>query len=106
VQIPREGMHDPLEDSVIDPTLKPSMTRLIRGIAIGQVLPGRARPQDPQNSVQDIAGIAPRAAPLVAADAGLRQQRGELRPLRISQVHAVEYDGHRNFVSRPCYQGL
>lgn len=99
MQILREGMHNPLEHAVVDPALKPSMTGLVRGIAIGQILPGRARPQDPQNPVQDIAGIAPRTPPLVAAEAGLREQRRERRPLRVSQVHAVEYDGHRNFVS-------
>jgi len=99
-------VYDPLEDALVDPALEAAMTGLVRGIAIGQILPGRARPQDPQNPVQDIAGIAPRATPLVAADAGLREQRRKRRPLGVSQVHAVEYDGHRNFVSRPCYQGL
>jgi hypothetical protein len=99
-------MQHACECPVVDPALKATMTRLVGRIAIREILPWRARPQDPQDPIQDVAGIAPRAAAAIAAHTRLRQQGRENCPLRVSQVHAVEYDGDRNFVSRPCSQGL
>lgn len=86
---------------MIDPPLKATMTRLIRRIPGRQILPRRTRPEDPQNAVQDVARIAPRPTAAVAPESGLGQQRFEDGPLGVSQVHAVEYDGDRNFVHTP-----
>ena len=106
MEIACQGVEDPLEDAVIDPALKPPMTRLIGRIPIGQVLPRRARAQDPQNPVQHVARIAPRPPAAIAPQPGFRQERFQDGPLRVSEVHAVEYDGDRNFVPPPCFQGL
>jgi hypothetical protein len=63
------------------------VTRLVRRIAVRQILPGRARSQDPENAVQYIAGIAPGPAPAIFSDPGLGQQRSDDFPLRLGQVH-------------------
>jgi hypothetical protein len=89
------------ERAALNPALKAPMARLIRRIAVGQVFPRRARAQDPEDPIEHVAGIAPRAAAPIATQTGLRQEWRENRPLRVGQVHAVEYDGDRNFVHTP-----
>ncbi|TPW00988.1 MAG: hypothetical protein FD124_3827 [Alphaproteobacteria bacterium] len=101
MQILREGMHDPLEDAVVDPPLKATMTRLVRRIPVGQILPRRARAKDPQDPIQHIARIAPRPSPSIATQARLRQERREDRPLGVGQVHTAKYDGRSYFVHTP-----
>ena len=83
-------MQDALERAVIDPALEAAMTGLIRRIAIGQILPGRAGPQHPENPVQHVPRIAPRPAAAIAPQAGFRHEWREDRPLRVREVHAVE----------------
>ena len=102
MQVGRERLQGPTQGPGAHPALKAPMTRLIGRIPVGQVLPRRPGPQDPQNAVQHVARIAPRAAATIPPDAGPWQQWFEDGPLRVSQVHAVEYDGNRNFVSHPA----
>ena len=83
MQIRGECLEDAPEDPVAHPALKAAMTGLIRRIPIGQVLPRRAGPQDPQDAVQHVAWIAPGAAASIATHARLRQERGQNGPLRI-----------------------
>ena len=102
MQIAGERLQDPSERAVVHPLLKAPMTRLIRRIPRRQVLPGRPRPQDPQDPVEDIARIAPRTAAPVAPQPRLREERFENRPLRVSQVHTLRYDGPQDFVHTPA----
>jgi hypothetical protein len=68
---------------VPDPPLEAAMTRLIRRIAIGQVLPGSASTKDPEDAVQHIARIAPGSSAAIATHARLRQERRQNGPLRV-----------------------
>ena len=101
MEIPGERPQYPPEGAAVNPPLKPAMTRLIRGIAVGEVFPRRAGAENPQNPVQDVARVAPRASAPIAAQAGLGQERRENRPLGVSEVHTLRYDEPPNFVSRP-----
>jgi hypothetical protein len=96
----REPLEDALEDARALPHLKAAVTRLVRGIAGRQVVPGRTGAKHPQHSVQHGAGVGPRTAASIGA-ARWSEQRLEDRPLRVSEIHAVEYDGDRNFVHTP-----
>jgi len=83
-----ERFENPLECAVTAPLLKASVARLVRRIAIGQILPRRAGPQDPQHAVKHVTWIAkrPTTTPLFANLFG-RQERLEHGPLLIGQVH-------------------
>ena len=72
VEIGGERLEHAPERPVADPALKAAMTRLIRRIAIRQVLPGRAGAKDPEDAVQHVARIAPRSATSIATHARLR----------------------------------
>jgi hypothetical protein len=101
VEIRRERPEHPPQRSPLDPGLKTAMTCLIRRVPIGEIFPRGAGAQDPQDAIQYVPRVAPRAPALIVAHARLRQEWRENRPLRVRQVHAVEYDGNRNFVHRP-----
>lgn len=102
MQIAGERLQHASERAVVHPLLKASMTRLIRRIARRQVLPGRTRAEHPQDAVEDIARIAPGTAAPVAPQPRLREERFENRPLRVSQVHTLRYDGPQDFVHTPA----
>jgi hypothetical protein len=78
------------------------MTRLIRRIPPGEVFPGRAGAEHPEDAVEHIPRIAPRAATPIATHARLRQERFENGPLGVSQVHILRYDGPQDFVHNPA----
>ena len=99
-QVLGEALEHAFEDAGSLPGLKAAMTRLIRRIAARQIVPGGPGPQNPQHAVQDGARLRPRTAAPIGA-AGRAKQRLEDGPLSVSQVHAVEYDGDRNFVHEP-----
>jgi hypothetical protein len=101
VEVGGQGLQDAPQRAGADPRLKAAMTGLIRRIAIGEILPRCAGTKDPENPVQHVSGIAPRPPASIAAQTGLRQERRQDGPLRVSEVHAVEYDGDRNFVHDP-----
>jgi hypothetical protein len=101
VQIGGEDLQDPSQRPVPHPPLKAAMTCLIRRVPVGQIFPRRAGTQDPQDAIQHIARIAPRPPAAIASNARRREQWFEDGPLRVSEVHAVEYDSDRNFVHRP-----
>jgi hypothetical protein len=106
VEIDGQGFEDAPQRPGLDPCLKATMTGLIRRITIGEILPRRAGPEDPEDPIQHVAGIAPRPPAPIAAQTGLRQERRQDGPLRVSKVHAVEYDGDRNFVHMTPRWGL
>jgi len=84
VEIGGEGLEDAAERPRADPALKAPMTGLVRGIAIRQVLPGRAGSQDPEDAVQHVARIAPRSPAAIAAESRLREERRQNGPLLVS----------------------
>ncbi len=87
LEVPGERFEQPFHRAALHPVLKPTMARLVGRVALREILPRRPRAQDPENAVQDIAGIAPRPAPAILPDSGLGQQRREDRPLLLGQVH-------------------
>ena len=84
MEIGGERLEDAPERPLADPALEPPMARLIGRIAIREVLPGRAGAKDPEDAVQDIAGIAPRSPAAIATETRLRQERRQNGPLRVS----------------------
>jgi hypothetical protein len=100
-----EIFSEPLEQAVEAtrslPLLKAAMAGLIRRIAPRQIVPRRAGAQHPQHAVEDGARIAPRTPTSIGPSARAKG-RFEHGPLGVSEVHAVEYDGHRNFVHNPA----
>ena len=58
-----------------------------RRVPIGHVLPGRAGAEHPQDAVQHVAGVPPRATASVGANVRLRNQRFENGPLRVLEIH-------------------
>jgi len=95
MQIARQRLEHVAQRPVLDPALKAAMTRLIRRVPLGQIFHGA-----PVRRIQRMP-FGPRSATSIASQTRLRQQRFEDGPLGVSQVHAVEYDGDRNFVHRP-----
>jgi hypothetical protein len=89
------------ERAVLDPPLKASMTGLKRRIPRGEIFPGRARAENPQDAVQHVPRIAPGPTPSVPADPWSGQERRENRPLGVSQVHALRYDAPQDFIHNP-----
>jgi hypothetical protein len=83
VQIRGERLDDTPKRASVDPALKAAMARLIRRIALRQVLPGRAGAKDPEDAVQHIARIAPRSPAAIATNTRFRQERPQDGPLRV-----------------------
>lgn len=89
MQILRQGVKHPFERAVATPPLKPAMARLVRRVALTRkVLPARPAAKDPQNAVQDLSRISPRAPATVLASSWLPNPRGHERPLLFRQTHA------------------
>ena len=101
MQIRRERLEHVPQRPAVDPGLEAAMTRLIGRVAVGQILPRRARAKDPQDAVQHVARIAPRPSAPIATQARFRQERRENRPLGVGEVHTAEYDGRSYFVHTP-----
>jgi hypothetical protein len=99
-QVFGQALQQTIKPSGSLPQLEAAMTRLVRWIARGQVVPRRAGAQHPQHAVQDRARIHPRASAAIGATAGA-EGRFEHGPLGVGQVHAVEYDGDPTDVSGP-----
>lgn len=99
-EIFREPLQEPIEPATVLPLLKAAVTGLIGRIAPRQVMPRRAGAEHPEHAVQDGARIRP-GAPAAIRTPPRTERRFEHGPLGVSEVHAVEYDGDRNFVHRP-----
>jgi hypothetical protein len=63
------------------------MTGLIGRVAVGQILPLGARPQDPQDAIEHLPRLAPGAPAAIGPPWRFRDNRLEYSPLFISQVH-------------------
>lgn len=99
-EIFREPLQESIQAAAVLPLLKAAVTGLIGWIAPRQVMPRRARAQYPEHAVEDGARIRPRAPASIRAPPRT-ERRFEHGPLSVGEVHAVEYDGDRNFVHRP-----
>jgi len=88
-----EALQQPIEAARALPELEATMASLVRRIARWQVVPRRARAQDPQDAVHDGPRIGPRPAAPIRATA-------RADPLDVGEVHAGEYDGDPTDVSR------
>jgi hypothetical protein len=100
-EIFREALEQPIEAPAALPELEASMTGLIWRIAPRQIMPRRPGPQHPEHAVEHRARIAPRPTASIGATPRRTECGFEHGPLGVSEVHAVEYDGDRNFVHRP-----
>ncbi len=81
------GIEHSVEHPGPDPGLVAAMAGLVGRVARGQILPGGAGLEDPEDPVQYIARVAPRAPSPIRPAARLGQQRFEHGPLSISEVH-------------------
>src|SRR5438132_12865918 len=81
---------DRLQDALPGSVLLPALQAVVAGgtgrIAFGQILPGRSGAQDPENTVEHRAMIAPRVSALFGMRR--RQERSDLLPLGIGQFVA------------------
>jgi hypothetical protein len=102
MQVAGEGLQHPAQRPVVDPALEAPMAGLIRRIPGRHILPGRARAEHPEDAVEYVAGIAPRAATAIASHTGLRQEGFENGPLLVGQIHTLRYDVPPGFVHRPA----
>jgi hypothetical protein len=89
VEISSERPQDPIENTLSFPLLKASVARLVRGVAVREVGPWCSRPKDPEDAVENIAGIAPRPPTLRRCSFALRARNEALDrvPLLVRQVH-------------------
>ena len=77
----------PVPGAVASPAHEPVIAGLPRAVALGQVPPGRAGAQLPQDAVDHRAVVAPTAAAAAVA----WQQRRQLRPRRIGELSAANH---------------
>jgi hypothetical protein len=63
-------------------------------------VPGSSGAEHPQDAVEDSTAVLPRPAASVRTSARSKQRLEDL-PLRVSEVHVVEYDGPPLFVHKP-----
>jgi hypothetical protein len=86
-QVARQRVQDLAEHAAAHPLLEAAMTRRRRRIAIGHVLPRRAGPQHPQDAVEDLAIVTPRATTAIGSASRLGDQRFENGPLFVLEFH-------------------
>lgn len=83
----REAFEDAAERAAADPELKAPMTGLVRRVAWRQVVPRSSGPHDPEDAVEDIAGIAPRAPAPIPTHLRSGKPGRDQSPLPLSEVH-------------------
>jgi hypothetical protein len=93
---PQVGHHGnarlaPAQACIVNPALKPPVTRLVRRIPLGQVNPLRSNPQNPQDAIEHIPAVAPRASSPVSAARRLPDQGLHASPLRSRQIHPLAH---------------
>jgi hypothetical protein len=82
--------------AVTHPVLEATVAGLIRREAVRQVLPLRAAAQNPEDAVEHLACITPRAAPPIGAASWFRNQGLDDRPLIVGQFFAPCHDPDRS----------
>jgi hypothetical protein len=101
-QILGELVEHSLEYALANPLLKTPMAGLVRRVARRHVGPRCPGAQDPEDAIEHIAGIAPRATPVWPRDGGFLVGDGAANrvPLRIGQVHPDRRSQTRSAVDR------
>jgi hypothetical protein len=87
LQVASEGLNDSEPGAVLTPLLETTMSGLVGRVPPRQVVPRRAGSQDPEDRVQDIARVTPRAATTIGAHPRLWQKRFDDGPLLLGQIH-------------------
>jgi hypothetical protein len=93
-----QSLKQAIESPAALPLLKAPVTRLIRRVSRREIGPGGARPEDPQDAVEDGARVGPRATTSIGT-AARPKRRLEHGPLGIGEIHTVAYDGDLTDVS-------
>jgi hypothetical protein len=87
MQIASQALQHRLDHASFAPALKTPMHGLIRSVARGQVLPGSASAQNPQNPIESATLIAPRTPSLILSDRIGRDEFLDHFPLLLCEVH-------------------
>src|SRR5262245_24416691 len=82
----RQNFEDAPQQSGAHPVLESPVTGLIRGIAIRQIRPWGAGPQDPEDAVEYSTVLFPRAPSAVVPPGELGQEGTDEGPLLVGQV--------------------
>ncbi len=78
-----DGVHQTIPDARLAPPIEPIVGGRVRPIPFGQIAPGRARMQNPEDTVENTPIVARLAASTV-----LGQKRLDNAPLEVAQVVA------------------
>src|SRR5205809_206089 len=81
VQISGQALQHRLDDSLLAPVLKAPMHRLIRSVALRQILPRRTGAQNPQDPIESPAPITPRSPSPILSPCILRDEFLDHLPL-------------------------
>src|SRR5882672_5439710 len=87
-EVLRQRREDAVEDAGARPLLVSPVAGRWRRIPFGHVAPVRSGAQDPQDPVQHLAVVAPRAAAPIGANLRLGDQRLDDRPLSVREIHS------------------
>jgi hypothetical protein len=98
VQVLRERVEHPVQRAIATPLLEATMAGLIRRVARRQVLPWSTRAENPQNAIEHVSRIAPRASSSIASPPRLGNQRLDEVPLLFGQIHLPHHVGGRSTV--------
>src|SRR3712207_4387459 len=93
-----QGLKHALPEPGLTPAIKAARHRPDRAVALGEIAPGRAHAQDPQDAVQDGAVFVVRPA---RARPFWRQQRFQTPPLRIRQC-VTFHTPNMGALTAPC----
>jgi hypothetical protein len=72
---------DPIPGAVVFPATETIITGGLGRIALGEIFPGSAGAQDPENAIEDLSMVGPGMAGFIGMSR--RQQRGDALPLLI-----------------------
>jgi hypothetical protein len=87
LEVSRESAEQAHLRPVFAPLLKASMDCLVRRIPRRQIRPSCPGSQDPEDAVEDVARIAPRAPAAISSTPGFREDGLDDDPLLLGQIH-------------------
>ncbi len=86
-QVLGQRAKDPLQDALLAPALEAAVAGLVGRVALGQVAPGGAGAQDPQDAVEHIPGVPPGPSFAVRPARRIGDQGLQDLPLLVGKVH-------------------
>ncbi len=92
-----QPVEDLLDRPVPAPLLKSAVAGLVGRVPWGQVLPRSSGTEYPQDAVENVPRITPRAASPIGAHLRFRNERFDEFPLLFGEVHAILCVGGRLF---------